>query len=289
MIPFHLQCAPQPIVFNAAAFGNGRHGVIFAFFAYDHPQTLRVRIQARVHFLAHRFTEESWHLAPRINLLADHVYFDLHTGKVNEAELNEAHPDLLDALVEHEGIGLVVTYDETGDPWVLAKNGARQLRSGQVLDKDPLFPYGDPDFRASQLLRLAEFPHAGDLIVISTLYPDGQVAAFEELVGNHGGLGGQQTDAFLFHPADMNIPATSNSSDVYAILNARRGLPGEPLQPKKDTGREPDSWSFDNLAAGMRDVSGMLSRAGRVLGLRRSVFHEVADDPLLCVYLAKAC
>jgi hypothetical protein len=186
----------------------------------------------------------------------------------------------LDALVEHEGIGLVVTYDETGDPWVLAKNGARQLRSGQVLDKDPLFPYGDPDFRASQLLRLAEFPHAGDLIVISTLYPDGQVAAFEELVGNHGGLGGQQTDAFLFHPADMNIPATSNSSDVYAILNARRGLPGEPLQPKKDTGREPDSWSFDNLAAGMRDVSGMLSRAGRVLGLRRSVFHEVADDPL---------
>jgi hypothetical protein len=29
-----------------------------------------------------------------------------------------------------------------------------------------------------------------------------EVAAFEELVGSHGGLGGWQTDAMLVHPAD---------------------------------------------------------------------------------------
>jgi hypothetical protein len=34
--------------------------------------------------------------------------------------------------------------------------------------------------------------------VISTLYPDGTVAALEELIGNHGGLDGEQTDAFIF-------------------------------------------------------------------------------------------
>jgi len=162
----------------------------------------------------------------------------------------------------------------------LSKRGGRNLRTGKVLDEAPLLPYGDPDFRAGQLLRLAEFPHAGDLIVISTLYPDGQVAAFEELVGNHGGLGGQQTDSFIFHPADMEVPITSNSKDVYAILNARRGLSGEPLQPKTRSEVEPESWKLNNLAAGIRDVSGMLSRAGRALRLDRSLFHEVADDHL---------
>jgi len=186
---------------------------------------------------------------------------------------------LLDSLVNHEGIGLVVAYDALGDPWVLSKKGRRNLRSAKVLDQDPLMPYGDPDFRARQLLRLAEFPNAGDLIVISTLYPDGQVAAFEELVGNHGGLGGQQTDSFIFHPADMEVPPTSNSKDVYAILNARRGLDGEPLQPQtKET--QPDSWKRSNLAAGMRDLSGLLSRVGRALRLDRSLFQEVAGDQL---------
>ena len=106
------------------------------------------------------------------------------------------------------------------------------------------------------------------------------MAAFEELVGNHGGLGGQQTDAFLFHPADMEVRPTTNAADVYHILNARRSLRGESLKPQRDIEKEPNSWRRDNLLAGMRDISQLLSRAGRVLRLERSVFHEVADDPV---------
>jgi len=206
------------------------------------------------------------------------VYFDLHAGKVNRAELNVAHPGLLETLVDHEGIGLVVAYDEASEPWVLGKPGARNLQTGQVVEGDPLEPYGDPDFRAKQLLRLAKFPHAGDLVVISTLYPDGQVAAFEELVGCHGGLGGQQTDSFLFHPADMEVPPTSNSADVFHILNARRGLPMEEKVPQEAVAVE-SAWSWGNLFAGMRDLSGLLSRSLRALRLERSLFREVADDP----------
>ena len=71
--------------------------------------------------------------------------------------------------------------------------------------------------------RVMDFPSAGDLWLISTLYPDGTVAALEELIGNHGGLGGEQTDAFIFHPADMTVPDTRNSIDVFSILNGRRG------------------------------------------------------------------
>ncbi len=62
----------------------------------------------------------------------------------------------------------------------------------------------------------------GLLIVNGALYPDGTVAAFEELIGSHGGLGGEQTDAFLLHPPDMPAPETRNSEDFFHLLNARR-------------------------------------------------------------------
>ena len=63
---------------------------------------------------------------------------------------------------------------------------------------------------------MADFPHVGDIMVLSTVYPDGTVAAMEELIGSHGGMGGVQTDAFLFHPADMHVPSTTtNSTDVF--------------------------------------------------------------------------
>jgi hypothetical protein len=41
-------------------------------------------------------------------------------------------------------------------------------------------------------------------VVNSAIDPlTGEVAAFEELVGSHGGLGGRQTRPFLVHPADL--------------------------------------------------------------------------------------
>jgi len=150
------------------------------------------------------------------------VYFDLHAGKVSLNELNAVYPGLVDALAQHPGIGFVVAYADDGTPIVLGEGGARDLRTGTVTGIDPLLPYGDPELRAAQVLRVAEFPHAGDLIVNSTLYPDAQVAAFEELVGSHGGLGGEQTDAFVLHPADMRVPSTTNSVDLFRVLDARR-------------------------------------------------------------------
>ena len=82
--------------------------------------------------------------------------------------------------------------------------------------------------RVWQLKRVMDFPSAGDLWVISTVYPDGTVAALEELVGNHGGVGGEQTDAFIFHPSDLAVPETRSSIDVFHILNSHRPQPPQP-------------------------------------------------------------
>ena len=141
-------------------------------------------------------------------------------------ELEAAFPGMVDALVAHEGVGVVAGYLDSDMPVVLGKGGRRNLRTGEVTGVDPLLPYGDVALRAWQVGRVMDFPHAGDLMVISTVYPDGTVAALEELIGNHGGMGGEQTDAFLFHPGHMAVPETWNSIDVFGILNARARAAG---------------------------------------------------------------
>jgi uncharacterized membrane protein YvlD (DUF360 family) len=206
------------------------------------------------------------------------VYFDLYPRKITLNELNTAYPGLVDALVGHEGVGFVVAYSEDGTPIAFGKDGARDLHSGRVTGEDPLVPYGDVELRAGQVRRIADFPHAGDLIVNSTLYPDGTVAAMEELIGNHGGLGGEQTDAFLFHPADMTVPDVTNSADLYAILDGWREQPVAQAVPETVPVQEVNAWALRTLGIGLAQVGTWIRRALRALLLDRSAYREVAQD-----------
>lgn len=227
-----------------------------------------------------------------------HVYFDFLPRKVTLSELSAAYPGVVEALVQHDGVGFVVAYADDGVPVVLGKQGQHHLGTGEVSGEDPLQPYSagsappvnkrsrgaglagqaPAEVRAWQVRRMAEFPNAGDLIINSALYPDGTVAAFEELVGNHGGLGGEQTDSFILHPGEMSVPPTRNSEDFFGILDARRGLPPAP-QPELSRPKEIDSWSPAVLWQGLADVPTWLGRAGRAIFLDRSAFREVVNDP----------
>jgi len=172
--------------------------------------------------------------------------------------------------------------DAAGVPIALGKNGQRNLHTGQVRGEDPLKMYGDPDLRAGQVRHVADFPHVGDIMVLSTVYPDGTVAAMEELIGSHGGMGGEQTDSFLFHPGDMAVPATTNSADVFAILNARRGTPAAQIAPKTKT-VEPhvDAWTPSTLIKGLGQGKVWVGRMLRTLVLDRGAYQEVARDPYM--------
>jgi len=210
------------------------------------------------------------------------VYFDVFPRKVTLNELNAAYPSLVDTLVDHEGIGFVVAYEDDGVPLVFGENGARNLYTGDVTGVDPLIPFGDVDLRARQMKRVADFPHSGDLIINSTLYPDGTVAALEELIGNHGGLGGEQTDAFIFHPDDMEVPETSNSAEIFSILDTRRDIPAP--HPKPTTESVEDgvmSWAVSTFANGLTQDGTWLRRAARSVTLDRATFRAVANDPYM--------
>ncbi|WP_338106346.1 phage holin family protein [Micromonospora terminaliae] len=128
------------------------------------------------------------------------IYLARHPGRLTRERVDAVAPGLIDGLAAHPGVGLVVV-DSAAGPLAIGARGCHRLRDGRVDGEDPLVPYG-PRAR-HDLLRHQATEHVGDLVVISTVDPGlEEVAAFEELVGCHGGLGGWQTQALLVHPAD---------------------------------------------------------------------------------------
>jgi hypothetical protein len=219
---------------------------------------------------------------------AAQVYFDLAPRKLKLSELEAAYPGMVDALVQHPGLGMVIGYADDMTAVVLGKDGRRNLHTGVVEGNDPVAAYAPAagpgaatvEKRVRQLRRVMDFPSAGDLWLISTVYADGTVAALEELVGNHGGVGGEQTDAFLFHPADVVVPETQNATDVFHILNSQRNAPliaeDTSLTPAKVT-----DWAPRTLVAGLGRVRIWTRNALGCLILDRRAYQRVARDPYM--------
>jgi hypothetical protein len=208
------------------------------------------------------------------------VYFHTFDHRTTLDELNEAFPGMVEAVIGHEGVGLVVATDPDGAPVAYGKHGRRNLHTGEISGEDPLTPYGDVELRAWQVRRVADFPSAGDLIIVSTLYPDGSVAALEELIGNHGGMGGEQTDSFLLHPADMVVPPTRSSVDMFALLDARRDRPAPPRKVEEPVSTA-DEWAPGSLWAGLRHPSVWSGLALRAAILDRTAYRTIAEKSAL--------
>jgi uncharacterized membrane protein YvlD (DUF360 family) len=114
-------------------------------------------------------------------------------------DLQERWPKLVSGLCAHEGVGFIAGLDAAGVPWALGAHGRIRLDTGEVTGRDPLQPYGD---HAARVLRRAVvMPEAPDLYLNSRIEDTTfDIAAFEPLVGAHGGLGGWQDRAILLTP-----------------------------------------------------------------------------------------
>jgi uncharacterized membrane protein YvlD (DUF360 family) len=129
------------------------------------------------------------------------VYLTDRPGRRTLEELRAEHPRLVDGLARHPGVGFVLVRSAVDGPVVIGSSGTRCLDRDEIIGDDPLTGFG-PD-AADDLRRLDAMPNVPDLVLNSRLDPaTDEVAAFEELVGSHGGLGGAQTRAFLLHPAE---------------------------------------------------------------------------------------
>ncbi|MEU4563853.1 phage holin family protein [Actinoplanes sp. NPDC023936] len=148
------------------------------------------------------------------------VYLARLPGRVTLEQIDDRHPKLLDGLVEHPGVGWVMVRSAEHGAVVLGRNGRRRLRDGHIDGLDPLLGYGP---RAAQdLIRHDGLANTGDLVINSCWDPESQeVAAFEDLIGCHGGLGGWQNRPVLIHPRSWRVPVELVGADAVHRLLCR--------------------------------------------------------------------
>ena len=184
--------------------------------------------------------EETFHVFGSGNLGL--IYVRGEKQRLDRATLHQRFPGLVEGLAQHPGVGFVVVTDQDG-PIALGNHGSHRLDDGHIEGDDPLAPFGPyaPEF----VHRVAHRPEAPDIYVNSLLDPGTEeVAAFEGLVGCHGGLGGWQDRASAVIPTDVPFPterivgADAMHVALCAILRHcghRTNVPYDGAAPHDDT------------------------------------------------------
>ncbi|MEO1062093.1 MAG: phage holin family protein [Actinomycetota bacterium] len=149
------------------------------------------------------------------------VYLRHLPGRVSHEQLTEIAPALIPGLAAHPGVGFVMVRSADRGAVAIGADGTHVLATGEVDGTDPLAPFGPR--AARHLLRTDGFSNAPDLIVNGWFDPvTEEGAAFEELIGFHGGLGGAQTRPFVLHPAEWEAP----SDEIVGAIELHHVLKG---------------------------------------------------------------
>ncbi|MET9610587.1 phage holin family protein [Streptomyces sp. NPDC006512] len=162
-------------------------------------------------------------------------------GRAPRRWIERAHPALLATLANHPGVGFLLVDGE-----VLGPDGASARLDVPGAAEELLAAFGPG--AADAVRRTDSFPHVADIMVNSAYDPvSGAVHAFEEQIGSHGGLGGEQGHPFLMWPTELSDPGRElvGAEAVHDVL--RRWLreadgPQVPLadRPEEDPRREAD-------------------------------------------------
>ena len=133
------------------------------------------------------------------------VTFPREEGRVTLERIESRWPALLPTLQRHPGIGFMLVRSDRHGAVVLGPEGTNYLDEERVEGKDPLAPFGHN--AARHVRRTDGFTHCPDIVLNSRYWPEtDEVAAFEELVGSHGGMGGGQSFPFAMVPAEWELP-----------------------------------------------------------------------------------
>ncbi|WP_437089605.1 alkaline phosphatase family protein [Streptomyces sp. enrichment culture] len=178
--------------------------------------------------------------------------------RMSREEIDARHPALLATLANHPGVGFLLVRseahaDDEHDGLVLGARGAEIPLDRLDEDPGPLAPFGPG--AADAVRRTHSFPHTADIMVNSSLDPaDGEVLAFEEQIGSHGGLGGAQSQAFLLSPTALTPPVAEGTElvgaeHVHRVLRRWLRESDGPQIPLDDT---PVGAPLDDVPSGSR-------------------------------------
>lgn len=151
------------------------------------------------------------------------VYFPDSKERLTKEEVDEEYPLLLENLIKHPGISFVMVDTKNDGPVVIDKEGMNYLESGKIEGLDPLRTFRK--LSVQHLLREHSFHNCPDILINSMFDPvTGEVAAFEELIGNHGGMGGYQSRPFVLHPRKFAPPSEKivGAEQLHKVLKGWR-------------------------------------------------------------------
>ena len=164
------------------------------------------------------------------------IYFGDAEERLTYEQIQERYPELIVGLVSHPGVGFVLVRSQENGDMVVGKGGFYYLKDNTVEGHDPLAVYS-PN-AAAHLRRESGFSNCPDLIVNTVYDPvTEELAGFENQASHHGGLGGPQNFAFIFHPTELPVNGDPivGATHVYRLLRSwRADLPVEAqagLQP----------------------------------------------------------
>ena len=147
------------------------------------------------------------------------IYLTQWSQRLTYEELNEYFPELIPGLIGNEYVGFILVRSQEHGDMAIGKNGTYFLDSGEIEGENPLEGFGDNIVR--HLKRTSSFEHTPDILVNSFYDEESdEGCAFEELVGSHGGAGGDQSKPFILYPSSWNVGDDEiiGAENIYKLL-----------------------------------------------------------------------
>ena len=148
------------------------------------------------------------------------IYLTQWKERLSYEEIVMLFPDLIPGLVKHSGIGFILVNSIANGGMVIGQDGIYYLDSDKIIGTNPLESFGDN--AAKHLKRQNSFKNMPDILV-NSFYDEkyNEVCAFEELIGSHGGLGGDQTKPFILYPSEWADPGDLiGAESIYKFLKS---------------------------------------------------------------------
>jgi hypothetical protein len=167
-------------------------------------------------------TEQFAHLVALASGNLGLIYSTRIEERANLEQIEAIYPGMLEGLAQHEGVGFVMVHSEEGGLVVIGNKGRYYLKDDRLEGENPLANFGPNALR--HLQRTDSYPDAPDILVNSFYDPGKEEgAAFEELIGFHGGMGGYQTQPLLLYPAEWELGDENivGAEQVYAVLKGK--------------------------------------------------------------------
>lgn len=158
------------------------------------------------------------------------IYFTDVKHRMTLEEIEEKYPHLIKELSAHPHIGFLLVNSKEHGGVVIGPKGKYFLSTDKVVGEDPLKIYGPNT--AMHIKRTHKFESVADIMVNGTYDPIlNEVHAFEELLGSHGALGGDQTYPFVLFPSSWYYPDSHviGASNIHLLMKKWLKKLGQPV------------------------------------------------------------